>query len=541
MTETFEQILDKFVSLYNQLESTADKKLFISQFVETTDAIKWPGLANLVEKISEDILAKEKSGTVLATITRIIAKNSPDYAHTLIKTIDSSPDIMFEWEFDAALSYGLISEALLEMGDRSAAKQYLDKSLNYAIKIPDRSDRSIALARLMTLIYEFYGFEKSLEFLEKITYEVKKSEAIIRIIHSAGKKGDSLDLRKLLSFAPRQKRPYILSEWAKNIANWDLNKAKELSQQFIPFAESDLGVIDNLRAMVNFLDIFLHDGLSNPNVSNMLSKIKSAILANIHKREFMAVVFDVIDALLRHNLENEGRKFLSEMRSYIGDKDPASNIFILNRLTKIYAKYKRFDSVNLYLSNSYEVLQGVDIVIRTPLLVETLSTTLFAINEFPDTVPVDIAAKYADKIRPAEITELKIKLFRDNLAYIKEAYATTTIDDAINEIVFRDRVLNLRELETRAKNILMEIIEKRDGSFILHYVLKYAYEANLPEATRLEILEFIGSSTSALLQKRIDVAKEYLELALKEFERRKVPLLPIVLRFFQEYLLMSLP
>ena len=541
MSETFEQILDKFVSLYNQLESIADKKLFISQFVETTDAIKWPGLANLMEKISEDILAKEKSGTVLATIARMIAKNSPDYAHTLIKTIDSSPDIMFEWEFDAALSYGLISEALLEMGDRSAAKQYLDKSLNYAIKIPDRSDRSIALARLMTLIYEFYGFEKSLEFLEKITYEVKKSEAIIRIIHSAGKKGDRLDLRKLLSFAPRQKRPYILSELAKNIANWDLDRAKELSQQFIPFAESDLGVIDNLRAMVNFLDIFLHDGLSNPNVSNMLSKIKSAILANIHKREFMAVVFDVIDTLLRHNFENEGRKFLSEMRSYIGDEDPASNIFILNRLTKIYAKYKRFDFVNLYLSNSYEVLQGVDIVIRTPLLVETLSTTLFAINEFPDTVPVDIAAKYADKIRPAEITELKIKLFRDNLAYIKEAYATTTIDNAINEIVFRDRVLNLRELETRAKNILMEIIEKRDGSFILHYVLKYAYEANLPEATRLEILEFIGSSTSALLQKRIDVAKEYLELALKEFERRKVPLLPIVLRFFQEYLLMSLP
>ncbi len=541
MDSAFEQILEKFVLLYNQLESTADKKLCISQFVEATETIKWPGIATIIEKISEDILAKEKSGTILATIAKIMAKTAPDVALNLIKTVDSSPDLMFEWEFDAALSYGLMSEAVMDMGDRNTAKEYLDKGLRYAISIPDRSDRSIALARLMTLIYEFYGFDKSLEYLEKITYEIKKSEAIIRIIRIASRKGDNIDLRKLLSLAPRQKRPYILSEWAKNIAERDLIKAKEMSQQFLPFAESDLGNIDNLRAMVNFLDIFLHDESSGNVVWDILGKIKSAILANIHKREFMALIFDVMDTLLKHKLNNEGQKLLSEMRTYIGDKDPASNIFILNRLTRIYAKYKYFDSVNLYLSNSYEVLQTVDIVIRTPLLVETLSTALFAINEFPEDVSVDIATKYAEKIRPAEIAELKIKLFRDNLAYLKDAYASVSLDDAINEIVFRDRVLNLRELERRAKSILMEIIEKRDGSFILHYVLKYAYEANLPEATRLEILEFIGSSTSALLQQRIDVAKEYLELALKEFERRKVPLLPIVLRFFQEYLLMSLP
>ena len=540
MSDPFEQILNKFVSLYNQLESTADKKLCLSQFVELIETIKWNGLAKIVEKISEDILAKEKSGTVLATIARIVAKNSPETALNLIKTIDSSPDVMFEWEFDAALAYGLLAEAFLELDDRSKAKEYLDKSIEYALKIPDRSDRSIALARLMPLIYDFYGFEKSLEYISRITYEVKKSEAIVKLITSAGQRGDNIDFRKLLSLAPREKRPYILSILAKTIAHMDINRAKELTQQFIPFAESDVNSIDNLRALVNFLDIYLYNGLDKNTAGTLFSKIKSAILANIHKREFMSLVFDVVDTLLRHNYKNEGQKLLSEMRTYIGDKDPASNVFMYNRLTRIYSKYGYFDDANLFLSNCYEVLQGIDIVVRTPLLVETISTTLFVINEFPDQVPIQLAEKYADQIRPAEIAEVKIKLFRDNLAYLKETYTSISLDDAINEIILIDRMLNLRELEKRAKEILMSIIEKRDGSFVLHYVLKYAYEANLPEATRLEVLEFLGSATTALLQRRIDTAKEYLELALREFERRKVPLLPIVLRFFQEYLLMTL-
>ncbi|MEX0568734.1 MAG: hypothetical protein Q6363_006195, partial [Candidatus Njordarchaeota archaeon] len=540
VSDPFEQILNKFVLLYNQLESTADKKLCLSQFVELIETIKWNGLAKIVEKISEDILAKEKSGTVLATIARIVAKNSPETALNLIRTIDSSPDVMFEWEFDAALAYGLLAEAFLELDDRSKAKEYLDKSIEYALKIPDRSDRSIALARLMPLIYDFYGFEKSLEYISRITYEVKKSEAIVKLITSAGQRGDNIDFRKLLSLAPREKRPYILSILAKTIAHMDINRAKELTQQFIPFAESDVNSIDNLRALVNFLDIYLYNGLDKNTAGTLFNKIKSAILANIHKREFMSLVFDVVDTLLRHNYKNEGQKLLSEMRTYIGDKDPASNVFMYNRLTRIYSKYGYFDDANLFLSNCYEVLQGIDIVVRTPLLVETISTTLFVINEFPDQVPIQLAEKYADQIRPAEIAEVKIKLFRDNLAYLKETYTSISLDDAINEIILIDRMLNLRELEKRAKEILMSIIEKRDGSFVLHYVLKYAYEANLPEATRLEVLEFLGSATTALLQRRIDTAKEYLELALREFERRKVPLLPIVLRFFQEYLLMTL-
>lgn len=541
VTNPFEEILNKFVLLYNQLESTTDKKLCLSQFVELIETIKWGGITKIVEKISDDILAKEKSGVVLATIARIIAKNSPEIATTLINTIDSSPDIMFEWEFDAALAYGLIAETFLEINDRAKAREYLDKAIEYALKVPDRSDRSIALARLMPLIYDFYGFEKSLEFITRITYEVKKSEAIVKLIASAGRQKDNIDFRRLLSLAPRGKRPYILSILAKTIAQMDINKARELTQQFIPFAESDINNIDNLRALVNFLDIYLYDDLDKNRTRNLLNKIKSAILANIHKREFMALIFDIIDVLLKHNQKSEGQKLLSEMRTYIGDKDPTSNVFMYNRLTRIYSKYGYFDDVNLFLENCYDVLQNIDIVVRTPLLVETLSTTLFAINEFPDHVPIQIAEKYAERIRPAEIAELKIKLFRDNLAYLKEQYASVSLDDAINEIILIDRMLNLRDLEKRSKDILINIIEKRDGSFVLHYVLKYAYEANLPETTRLEILELLGAATTALLQRHIDIAKEYMELALREFERRKIPLLTIVLRFFQEYLLMSLP
>lgn len=542
MVEAYRGILERFIRLYNQLENVADKKLFISQFVEQTEKIKWKGLSRIVEKIGEDILSKEQSGLVYATIARILIRDMPNKAFELIKELDSNAEVLFEWSFDAALAYGLIAEAFLDIDDREKSLFYLNKGIEYALKIPDRSDRSIALARLMPLIFTFYGLQESLEYLKKITYEIKRVDAIVRIIHTSTKLDIKVDLKSLLPFVPREKQTYIISEWTKGISKYSIEMALDVANGFLRHAMSNLNNIDNLRALTNFLEIYLlsNDGSFDSNAKKLIQTIKQSILTNIYKREFLAVLFDLIETLLKFEKKEETNNLLSEIKMHLSHDDPSIEIFVFNKLARVYAKYKYFDDVNLYLESGYQTLETVDVVVRTPLLVDTLSATLYAINEFPDFVPENLAKEYAEKIRPAEIAEVKIRIFRDNLAYLKERYGDK-IDDAINEIIQMDRLLNLKELELRARDILMGLLDKRDGSFILNYILKYSYEANLPEAARLEVLELLGAATSALLKNDPQKAREYVELALREFERRKVPLLPIILRFFQEYLLMTLP
>jgi len=543
MQESYEDILQAFVGLYNQLESLTDKKILLMQFVDQVEQIKWRGLPLIVERISEDILMEERSGLIYAILARIFAKEFPDKARKLAEEVDANVNVLFEWEFDAAIAYALLCEGFFEVGDLENAKKYLDLSVKYALKIPDRSDRSIALARIIPKIYELYGFEATMGYLEKITYEVKRSEAIVNLIRVAMGRDGIIDIKMLLPYVPKEKRSYIISEWFLAIAKRSPQRAVEYVRQLTQYIKADSSGIDHLRTLVNLLHIYLMgDGaLSNPEISELYNRIKSLTFQNLHKREFIAIVFDLVDILLKFKLKNEAQKLLSEMRSYMSNDDPSSEIFAFNKLSKIYAKYGYFNDVNLFIHNCLELLGSIETAVRTPLIVESLSSILYVINEFPPEVPVSLAENYARRIRPIEVTEVKIKLFKENLAYLREAYKDMSIDKAINEVIREFRMFNINELEAKAKNILMSLLEKRDGSYVLNYILKYAYEINIPEAKRLEILELLGSAASALLKQDIERAKEYVELTIREFERRKVSLLPILLRYLGEYLLMMLP
>jgi len=61
MSRVFEEILQVFVDLYNQLDGTGDKKLILMQLVDQLEQVKWRGFSLLVERISEDILMEETS------------------------------------------------------------------------------------------------------------------------------------------------------------------------------------------------------------------------------------------------------------------------------------------------------------------------------------------------------------------------------------------------------------------------------------------------------------------------------------------------
>lgn len=543
MSRVFEEILQVFVDLYNQLDGTGDKKLILMQLVDQLEQVKWRGFSLLVERISEDILMEETSGIILAVLARILAKEKPGKTRDLASELDSNAKILFEWEFDAALAYALLCEAFRDMSDMDSARRYLDRSIEYALKVPDRSDRSIALAKILPMIYEFHGLDAAMEYLGKITYEIKRSEAIVSLIRVAMEKDEGIDLKVLLPYVPKEKRSYIVSEWFLAVANKVRHRAKEFARQLAQTVQTDTSAIDYLRTLINILHIYLmgNSNIADPEVASLYTKIKSLTMQNLHRREFVAVVFDLIDILLKFGFKSEAQKFLGDIRGYVTENDSSSEVFIFNKLSKIYAKYGYFDDVNLFVHNCLETLSSADTAVKTPLLVDSLSSILYVINEFPIDVPVSLAEKYAKKIRPIEITEVKIKLFKDNLAYLREAYREVSIDKAINEIIREFRTFNIRQLEATAKDVLMGLLEKRDGSYVLNYILKYAYEINIPEAKRLEILELLGSAASALLKHDVERAKEYVELALHEFERRRVSLLPIILRYLREYLLMMLP
>ncbi|MCR8432857.1 MAG: hypothetical protein QXH55_00720 [Candidatus Korarchaeota archaeon] len=542
-TNAYEEILSTFVKLYNQLEDAGKKKLILMQLADELEHIKWAGLLILLEHISEDILSKEESGMTLAILAGILSQNKISKSIELANKIDSKANVLFEWDFDAALAYGILSQAFLRANNKDLAKKYLDKSIEYALKIPDRSDRSIALARILPFIYELYGFNKALEFLQRITYEIKRVEAIVKLVKMAIAKGESIDVKVLLPLASKEKKAYILSELFLALANKTKGQTKELAEQILQLVQADTSIIDHLRALINALHIYLIGGtkIDQPEVSSLCKKIKSSIIQNLYKKEFLSTIPDLIDILLKFGYRKEVQAFLDDIKVNLQKTDSSSEVFIANRLSRIYAKYGDFDYTSALLSYCLDELSKVDPIIRTPLLIDSASSLLFVINEFPESIPTSLAEKYANELRPTEMIGIEVKIHKDNMAYLTEVYKEIGLDRAINEIIRDFRAINIKQLEESAKEILLNLLEKRDGSFVLNYILKYAYEANIPETIRLQILEYLGVAADALLKHDIARAREYTEFSLREFERRRVGLLPIIIRFIQEYVLAILP
>jgi len=171
-----------------------------------------------------------------------------------------------------------------------------------------------------------------------------------------------------------------------------------------------------------------------------------------------------------------------------------------------------------------------------PALIDTAATAFIIMNEFPDELPEDIIWSYAERIKPIEYVEIAARLSRENIEFLRQVYPGRTISEALNHIIYRERVYESLELERKIIDIVYYLIN-RGEYIILHYILKYVYTVGMSERERISILNVLGRAVEMLTGGNVSEAKNYIELIFARLRRLNLPLSPIITEFLREYII----
>jgi len=532
----YESILDVFTRILQELKSPAERKLFLVSASEMLPRIKWPGISIFADRILDDLLNEREEALTLSLVARFAVAKFPEKIKEISNELIIRLDELTEWEYDKAVSLINVAVALLELNNISDAKKFLDLALKWARAIPDRSDRSIVLSRIAPIYYKIGEKEIAVQLIDEIVYTPKKIDAIIAI-SSLLDPSDEHILELLLKKCSEDDQIVILTNWAKSIASRYPQKAFQICQK----AHEHFGESESIRIVNIMLNCFsalvkMHDGVYKERAQEIYNRLRETLLKRIEERPYMNAFFQLLEILVENKSNDRVGDILVKLEDIATRKRPPENIFLLNRIAYIRAKMGELDKTIKNLELVIEISRNLEKLIAIPALIDTATTTFLIMNDFPKEFPEEIVWDYVERIKPIEYVEVAARLSRENVDFLKRMYPGRTLGEALNSIIYRERVNDSLEVERKTIDIIFNLIDR--GEFIiLHYVLKYVYAVGMSERERISILNMLGRAVEMLTVGNLGDAKNYIELIFARLKRLNLPLSPILIEFLREYVL----
>ncbi len=532
----YESILDVFTRILQELKSPAERKLFLVSASEMLQKIKWPGISILADRILDDLLNEREEALTLSLVARFAVAKFPEKIKEISNELIIRLDELTEWEYDKAVSLINVAIALLELNKIGEAKKFLDLALKWARAIPDRSDRSIVLSRIAPIYYKMGEKEIAVQLIDEIVYTPKKIDAIMAISNLLDPSDEHI-LELLLKKCSEDDQIVILTNWAKSIAPKYPQRAFQICQKVHEhFGESESIRIVNIMLNCFSALIKMHDGVYRERAQEIYNKLRETLLKRIEERPYMNAFFQLLEILVENKSNNRVGDILVKLEDIATRKRPPENIFLLNRIAYIRAKMGELDKTIKNLELVIEISRNLEKLIAIPALIDTATTTFLIMNDFPEDFPEEIVWDYVERIKPIEYVEVAARLSRENVEFLKRMYPGRTLGEALNSIIYRERVNDSLEVERKTIDIIFNLIDK--GEFIiLHYVLKYVYAVGMSERERISILNMLGRAVEMLTAGNLGDAKNYIELIFARLKRLNLPLSPILIEFLREYVL----
>ena len=424
----------------------------------------------------------------------------------------------------------------MDLGNIDEARRFLSMALKWARAIPDRSDRSIVLSRLIPIMFIVGEKETAISLIDEIVYSPKKIDAILTIAGLLNADDDDI-AEVLLSKCPYDERPLVLATWANTFSPQKPDKVYQLCQK----ALADIMESESIRAVNIMLNCFsalikVKEEAHKNKAQEIYNRLRGILLKRIEERPYMNTFFQLLEILVKEDSSDKVSEILRKLEDMAVKKRPPENIFILNRIAYIRAKMDDIDSSVKNLNLVLEIAYGIEKLIAIPALIDTATTIFTIMNDFPDTIPDELVWSFAERIKPIEYIEITARLSRENTEFLRYMYPGRNISEALNSIIHRERINDSLELERKTVDTVFYLID-RGEYIILHYVLKYIYSIGMSERERLSILNMLGRAVEMLTMGKINDAKNYVELIFARLRRLNLPITPILVEFLREYVL----
>ncbi len=532
----YETVLDVFTRILQELKSPAERKLFLVSASELLPRIKWAGISIFADRILDDLLNEREEALTLSLVARFAVAKFPEKVKEISNELIIRLDELTEWEYDKAVSLINVAIALIELDKITEAKKFIDLALKWARAIPDRSDRSIVLSRIAPLHFRIGEKEIAVQLIDEIVYTPKKIDAIIAISNLLEPADEHL-LDILLRKCSEDDQIVVLTNWAKSIAKKDPERAFKICQGI----QKHIGTSESIRIINIMLNCFsaliqMHNGVYRERAQEIYDRLIETLLKRIEDRPYMNAFFQLLEILVENKSDNRVGDILMKLEDIATRKRPPENIFLLNRIAYIRAKMGELDKTIKNLELVLEISHNLEKLIAIPALIDTATTTFLIMNNFPADFPEELVWDYVERIKPIEYVEVAARLSRENVGFLKKMYPGRTLGEALNSIIYRERVNDNLEVERKTIDVIFNLIDK--GEFIiLHYVLKYVYSVGMSERERISILNMLGRAVEMLTAGKLGDAKNYIELIFARLKRLNLPLSPILVEFLSEYVL----
>ena len=535
--EPHRKILEELVQMLKEIRDPSDRKILLSTTLDMIPKVRWWGLSVILDRLLRDLLREKEDAMVYAFGIIFLSPRYPDRARDLAKELLMKINELSKWDYDRAIALIHACRGALNLNDFELAKTLIQAALRWARNIPDRSDRSDAFSRIVPLLYSMGYRDRAIKLIDEIVYEPKKIDAVLSIIKQDPANESVINiLRNKIS---PEEIPILMAARAKALPIEYSDKIIEICDNTVAMLPGTDGIkeVSVLITCFSALIRLKRDGLER--ALKIYNDLKNSLLTRLSERTYLDLFLELLEIFVENGYGGKIRGTLDKLLAGVDAREPPDNVFILNRIAPLYAKMGVFSEAARILEKAYTTAINLPRLVSTPALIDACASTMAVLNTFPDDFPEEIVLEFADRIRPAEKALINIYISMENLDFLKKKLRVKNINEAIDNLILKERILEDLKLEDKARAIILSLVERGEG-IILHYLLKFIYEIGMPEVERVAILRLLGRAVEMLTNGKTSGAKEYVELIFARLRRQNITLATPILDFLREYVLATL-
>ncbi len=537
--EHYEKIISIFSDVLHFVRDLYDRKALFSSISEELEEIKWQGFPLLIKDIIEELVDKIGDAITYSIAIKFLGPKYPDIAMNLGRELILRINELAEWEYDKAVALIDAAEAFHNINQTDLAIEALNNAMNIIDIIPDRSDRSIALAKAVKILTKLGYLDRAIGLLDSIQYEAKKVDAVFNIIDALQPEMLTNEVMKRLEEKlDSYDIPIYRTKIAAKLAPYNPNNSTKYCTAFLrkidferPFSYRDISTIYwCVKALLS-----TNDERNFEMAQKYYLKLQTQMLRRIEERPILELLINLMQNMIEKRLlTNEITETINKLEQHARSNKTQNSLFILNRIA--WLRWNMGDPNNAIATFQNTFLEAI----KLPAPLSTYSAIDIEVmlsrimNEFPDTISEQTILQISNIIMPSESHLVEITLSRDSLKFLKEAFKGKPIGRILDMFIMREKLYQDFSLSDKVKGLIIDFIRKGEP-IILHYILKFVHRIPIGEQERTIYLRLLGRAIELLSSGRIKEAEQYTELILDKLERDSFPTFLIIIEFLNEY------
>ena len=538
--EKFGDAMGIFSDILHFLRDIYDRKALFTTISEELEYIKWKGFPLLIRDVVEEMVEKIGDAISYSLAVKLIGIRFPESAENLAKELLLRVDELAEWEYDRVIALLNASQGLMGFEQKKLSHDLLKAALERIGSIPDRSDRSDAIAKAVKLLTIHDELDKAIKFIDEILYEPKKVEAVFNILDNLN---NNEIMKNIVTQLEGKLDSYDIPVFRAKLAD----KLAEISPKTaVKYCENYLKRIDleNVSGLRDITTIYWCISALSKTTGKYLTnaelyflRVKPQIMRRVEERPFLEILINAAHIFVeKRTILSEIDKLLEELKSKATETGGQNGLFILNRVAWLKWNRGELDDALMIFRNNFFEAKKLPPPLSAYSAIDINATLAKILNNFPDTIPEQIITQMSQAVSPSERPLLEVTISRDALRFLREKFKGKPIGSIIDKFILKEQIYDSFNLSQKTREVVMEFME-RGEPIVLHYILKFVHNIPLDEYERTIYLRLLGKAVELFSRGRLKEAQQYVELILEKLERDGFPTSLILIEFLSEYLI----